>query len=284
MRRQGPFAWPLVAAALAAFVLAEMLFNLELVDAMASPSIDPGRVDDLTVFGKASGTFGFVLFAFRPLLARLWHELRWWTPALFLVAWMAAYSGLTAAYDAVLERVPVEVQHDAFRLMTYRQAVFAGLLADPELLGAGADAASAKRLALVNIAMRLVEDGPEVAAMRGAMAATGTSPAEDPRLRETVAAVFLPPMSMAVSLVAIVANLAALAAIALSLLGWRWLARALPLVAVAGFLALAGASPFEAGSRSHALHAMLGERLGPAGWTWRQAINGEALLLGLAYR
>ena len=34
-----------------------------LVDAMASPSIDPGRVDDLTVFGKASGTFGFVLFA-----------------------------------------------------------------------------------------------------------------------------------------------------------------------------------------------------------------------------
>jgi hypothetical protein len=29
---------------------------------------------------------------------------------------------------------------------------------------------------------------------------------------------------------------------------------------------------------------MLGERLGPAGWTWRQAINGEALLLGLAYR
>jgi len=64
MRRQGPFAWPLVAAALAAFVLAEMLFNLELVDAMASPSIDPGRVDDLTVFGKASGTFGFVLFAF----------------------------------------------------------------------------------------------------------------------------------------------------------------------------------------------------------------------------
>ena len=58
----------------------------------------------------------------------------------------------------------------------------------------------------------------------------------------------------------------------------------LPLVAVAGFLALSGASPFEAGSRSHALHAMLGERLGPAGWTWRQAINGEALLLGLAYR
>ena len=178
MRRQGPFAWPLVAAALAAFVLAEMLFNLELVDAMASPSIDPGRVDDLTVFGKASGTFGFVLFAFRPLLARLWHELRWWTPALFLVAWMAAYAGLTAAYDAVLERVPVEVQHDAFRLMAYRQAVFAGLLADPELLGAGADAASAKRLALVNIAMRLVEDGPEVAAMRGAMAARGITPAE----------------------------------------------------------------------------------------------------------
>jgi hypothetical protein len=153
--------------------------------------------------------------------------------------------------------------------MAYRQAVFAGVLADPELLGAGADAASAKRLALVNIAMRLVEDGPEVAAMHGAMAARGTTPAQDPRLRETVAAVFLPPMSMAVSLVAIVANLAALAAIALSLLGWRWLARALPLVAVAGFLALAGASPFEAGSRSHALHAMLGERLGPAGWTWR---------------
>ena len=49
-------------------------------------------------------------------------------------------------------------------------------------------------------------------------------------------------------------------------------------------MALAGASPFEEGSRSDALHGALVDRLGPSGWMWRQAIDGEALLPGLVGR
>jgi hypothetical protein len=279
-----PFAWPVLATALALYVAAEYLFNLELVDTVAAADIDPARIDDLTVFGKLSGSFGLVLFAFRPMLARLWRRLGWGVAVLFVLAWVAGYSGLTAIYDTVLARIPLETQRDAYYLVAWRQAVFAGAVADPELRGADGRIDDANRLALVNIAKRLTDDGREADAMRALLAAQGRLSVDEGRLRDAVAAVFLPPMSMTLSLLAIVANLGALAAIGLSLTGRRRLRRIaniLPIAAIALFLALADRPPFPESSRSYDLHAELGARLGPPGWLWGRAINGEAVLLGI---
>jgi hypothetical protein len=278
-----PFAWPVLATALTLYVAAEYLFNLELVETVAAAEIEPGRIDDLAVFGKLSGAFGLVLFAFRPMLARLWRRFGWGAVGLFALSWVAAYSGLTAMYDTVLARIPLETQRDAYYLVAWRQAVFAGIVADPELRGADGRVDLANRLALVNIATRLTDAGREADATRDLLAAQGRLSVDENRLRDAVAAVFLPPMSMTVSLLAIVANLGALAAIGLSLTGrrrrLRRLANVLPLAALGLFLALADSPPFPAASRSYALHAELGERLGPVGWLWGRAISGEATLL-----
>jgi hypothetical protein len=279
-----PFAWPVLATALALYVAAEYLFNLELVDAVAAAEIDPARIDDLTVFGKLSGAFGLVLFVFRPMLARLWRRFGWGVVGLFVLAWVAGYSGLTAIYDTVLARIPLETQRDAYYLVAYRQAVFAGALADPELRGPDGAVDTPNRLALVNIAMRLTGSNREAEAMREILAAQGRLSVDEGRLRDAVASVFLPPMSMALSQLAIVANLGALAAIGLALTGkrrLRRLANALPLATLGLFLVLADTPPFPESSRSYRVHAELDARLGPLGWVWGRAINGEAVLLGI---
>jgi hypothetical protein len=48
-----PFAWPILAALLVAYVVAEIVFNLELVRTVAQAEIDRQRLDELFRVGIA---------------------------------------------------------------------------------------------------------------------------------------------------------------------------------------------------------------------------------------
>jgi hypothetical protein len=300
-----PFAWPTMAAMLALYVVAEAIFNLNLVDAVSAAEPDRARLDDLVSFGKAMGAFGLALFVLRPFFARLWRRLRWGLPVLFVTAWAGLYGGLDYVYERVLASVPEATQREALLLGIYREAVFAGAIENPALRAPDGVARDAQRLALVNLAARLTGDKPEIvlvgeklaeaqaaqamgvelppALARALLHAQALDPAS---LREASAAILLPPMSMTVSLLAIVANLASLASLLLAVAAGRRrnLRRALavlPLVAVAGFLLAVERPAFERDNPSYELYTRLDDRLGFAGWVWNRAINGQAVILRL---
>jgi hypothetical protein len=302
-----PFAWPAMALVLALYVLAETAFNLNLIDAVSAPEPDRVRLDELVVFGKAMGAFGLALFALRPFFARLWRRVRWGLPLLFALAWLAIYGGLTFVYDRVLDGVPEATKREALMLGIYREAVFAGAIENAELRAPDGATGDAHRLALVNLAARLTGDKPEIAQVREKIAEAQAALAmgaelqpaltralvhsqamDAATLREAAAAIFLPPMSMTVSLLAIVANLAALVSLLLAAAARRrrHLRRALgalPLLAVAVFLLTVERPPFERENPSYDLYMHLDERLGFAGWVWTRAINGQAAILRLTY-
>ena len=68
--------------------------------------------------------------------------------------------------DAVLDRVPVATQYEAFYLVLYREAVFDGFVKNADLRGGDGGLDDTHRLALVNLAARLTGDKPEIAAIR----------------------------------------------------------------------------------------------------------------------
>ncbi len=296
-----PFAWPAVAALLALYIAAEAAFNLRLVETVAAARPDADRIDSLATLGKLSGSFGLVLFALRAAFGRLWRKLRWGLPVLFVLAWGVVYSGLTVVYETVLQRVPVEMQYEAFYLALYREAVFEGFVENADLRGRDGVLDDSHRLALVNLAARLTGEKPEIAAIRDWLAQGEMAQLEgialDPRalaalarardvgdgtLRNATAALFLPPMSMTLSLLAIIANLGALGALLLAharTLGVRRVAGSLPVLAVALFLLAAERPPFAADSGNFRLYTQLENRLGILGWVWGRAINGEAAIL-----
>jgi hypothetical protein len=302
-----PFAWPMMAALLALYVVAETVFNLNLIDAVSAAEPDRARLDDLVIFGKAMGAFGMALFVLRPFFARLWRRMRWGLPILFAGAWLAIYGGLTFVYDRVLDDVPEATKREALLLGVYREAVFAGAIENRELRAPEGANDDAHRLALVNLAARLTGDKPEIALVRekiaeaqGALAMGAELPPALTRaivhsqtvdataLREATAAIFLPPMSMTVSLLAIVANLAALigllfATAARRRRNLRRALGALPLLAVAVFLLAVDRPAFERDNPSYELYTRLDDRLGFAGWVWSRAINGQAAILRLTY-
>lgn len=103
-------------------------------------------------------------------------------------------------------------------------------------------------------------------------------------VKAATAAIFLPPMSMTLSLISMAVNLAAcLGVVTMGLAGprrpWRALGQALPVIALVLPLVLATRTPFVEGSLPYRLHAELPERLGAVGWLWAHAINAQAVLL-----
>ncbi len=303
--RHRPFAWPVIAALLAAYIAAEIAFNLELVHTVAQADIDRARLDRLVQFGKATGSFGLVLFVVRPFFAHLWRRVRWGLPFGFLAAWMATYGAIDSVYDRVLAQVPQSIQREAFYLTFYRDALFRGALQDGELAGPDGAADDLQRLALINIAARLTGEKAEIAAARDKYgqakqlqqagllgdarldAAMRQWRADPPQtLRDATAAILLPPMSMTLSLMAIVANVAALAALLLTVAlrrrrSIRVLAPMLPAMAVFVALLAAETPPFPEGTQSRELYSRLDDRLGFWGWVWSRAINGQAIILRL---
>jgi hypothetical protein len=297
-------AWSIVAVLIAAYVAAEAAFNFRLVETVTAAQVDSAQLDALTTLGKLTGSFGIVLFVLRPVFARAWRRIRWGLPLLFVLAWGGVYGSLTRIYDAVLDRVPVETQYEAFYLMLYREAVFDGFIKNADLRADDGQLDDSHRLALVNLAARLTGDKPEIAAIRSWIAQGEMARLEgvalDPRavealarardvgdgtLRNSTAAVFLPPMSMTLSLLTIVANLGALAALMLARVrryGLHRMAALLPILAVAAFLVAAERPPFAAESGNFHLYTQLESRLGMLGWIWGRAINGEAAVLRLS--
>ena len=305
--RARPFGWPIMASVLALYIVAETVFNLALIDAVSAAEPDRARLDDLVVYGKAMGAFGITLFIFRPFLARLWRRIAWRLPVLFVGAWLAIYGGITVVYERVLDGLPEATKREALLLGVYREAVFAGAIDNPELRAPSGTADDAHRLALVNLAARLTGEKPEVAVVRAKIAEAEAAQAmgvdlpapllralaharvaEIGALRDAAAAIFLPPMSMTVSLLAIVANLAALAGVLLAVAARRrpTLRRALaalPMLAVAGFLLAVDRPAFERDNPSYEIYTRLDDRLGFVGWVWSRAINGQAAILRLTW-
>lgn len=300
-----PFAWPVLAAILVAYVVAEIVFNLELVQTVAQPAIDRERLDDLVRFGKATGSFGLVLFVLRPFFARAWRRFAWGLPVGFLLAWGLCFAAIDRLYDEVLAQVPPTLQREALYLTIYRDALFHGGATDAELGDANGLHDDTQRLALLNLAARLTGEKPEIATVRArlgeAEAAAQMGMPLDARtqalltrsksddaaiLHDATAAILLPPMSMTLSLMAIVANLAALCGLLLTVAlrrrrAIRFLAPALPILAVVVALAAAETPPFPAGSHNRALFSQLDDQLGMVGWIWSRAVNGQAMILRL---
>ena len=299
-----PFAWPTMAVLLALYVGSEIAFNLNLVDAASEAEPDRARIDDLVLYGKALGAFGLTLFALRPFFAAIWRRVRWNLAVLFVVVWTLVFGGLSTLYERVLDSIPESVQREALLLGIYRQAVFAGAIDNPELKGSDGSLDDVNRLALVNLAARLTGDKKEIAQIRAKIAEAQTAramglpmpeaaahallaadAAEPAHLREAVSALFLPPMSMTVSLLAIVANAASLASLLLAVaIRYRPARRAfaaLPAAAIGLFLIAVDDPPFAEDSPSFEIYAQLDDHLGLAGWVWSRAINGEAAILRL---
>lgn len=299
-----PFAWPTMAVMLALYVGFEVAFNLNLVDAASSAEPDRVRIDDLVFYGKVLGAFGMALFALRPFFAAIWRRVRWGLAVMFVVLWALIFGGLSTLYDRVLDSIPETVQREALLLGLYRQAVFAGAIDNPELKGRDGGLDDVNRLALVNLAARLTGDKKEIAQIRAKIAEAQTAramglpmppaaahvllaaeAASPGQLRDAVSALFLPPMSMTVSLLAIVANAASLASLLLAVAIRHRPARrafaALPAAAIALFLIVVDEPPFAEDSPSFEIYAQLDDHLGIAGWVWSRAINGEAAILRL---
>ena len=301
-----PFAWPVIAALLVAYVVAEIVFNLELVRTVAQAEVDRERLDELIRFGKATGSFGIALFVLRPFFARAWRRFGWGLPVGFVLAWGATYAAIDRVYDRVLEQVPESIQREAVYLAVYRDALFHGMAANSELGDADGVHADFQRLALLNLAARLTGDKPEIASVKARLGdaelALLAGYPVDPRtqqmvarikssepeiLRDATAAILLPPMSMALSLFAIVANLAALAGLLLTVAlrrrrAVRMLAPILPVLAIAVGLVAAETPPFDEGSQNRELFSKLDERLGLVGWVWSRTVNGQSILLRLS--
>lgn len=293
-----------MAAMLALYVGFEIAFNLNLVDAASAAEPDRARLDGLVLYGKALGAFGIALFVLRPFFAAIWRRIRWGLAVTFLALWALVFGGLSAAYDHVLDAIPESVQREALLLGIYRQAVFAGAIDNPELKGADGSLDDVHRLALVNLAARLTGEKKEIAQIRAKIAEAQTAramglpippsaahalltaeAASPAQMRDAVSAIFLPPMSMTVSLLAIVANAASLASLLLTVLIRHRPARrafaALPAAAIALFLIVVDEPPFAQDSPSFDIYAQLDAHLGLAGWVWSRAINGEAAILRL---
>ena len=301
-----PFAWPILATLLVAYVVAEIVFNLELVRTVAQAEIDRQRLDELVQFGKATGAFGLVLFAMRPFFARAWRRFGWRLPVAFVLAWGTSYAVIDRIYDSVLAQVPESIQREAVYLAVYRDALFHGLAANSELGDADGVHADSQRLALLNLAARLTGEKPEIASLKARLgdaelalqaglpidASTQQMMArsksiEPAILRDATAAILLPPMSMALSLFAIVANLAALAGLLLTVAlrrrrSVRLLATILPVLAIAIGLVAAETPPFAEGTHNRELFSNLDERLGLLGWVWSRTVNGQSILLRLS--
>ena len=300
-----PFAWPVLAGILVAYVVAEIVFNLEIVRTVAQPAVDRERLDDLVRFGKATGAFGIVLFVSRPFFARVWRRYSWGLPIGFLMAWAGCFAVIDRLYDEVLAQVPPALQRDALYLTIYRVALFQGATMDAELGDVTGLHDDTQRLALLNLAARLTGDKAEIALVRKQLAEAeaasemgmpldaGTqtllvrSKSDDSTiLRDATAAILLPPMSMTLSLLAIVANLAALCGLLLTVAlrrrrAIRFLAPLLPMLAVAMALVAVETPPFPAGSNNRSVFAQLDEQLGIVGWIWSRAVNGQAIILRL---
>jgi len=299
-----PFAWPTMAVILALYVGFEVAFNLNLVDAASAAEPDRARIDALVFYGKALGAFGLALFVLRPFFAKIWRRIRWGLAVTFVTLWALGFGGLSAIYNHVLDAIPESTQREALLLGLYRQAVFAGAIDNPELKGADGSLDDVNRLALVNLAARLTGDKKEIAQIRAKIAEAQTAramglpmpeaaahvllaaeAASPEQLREAVSALFLPPMSMTVSLLAIVANAASLASLLLAVaIRYRPARRAfaaLPAAAIALFLVVVDEPPFAEDSPSFEIYAQLDDHLGIAGWVWSRAINGEAAILRL---
>ena len=300
-----PFAWPVLAAILVAYVVAEIVFNLELVQTVAQPTVDRERLDDLVRFGKATGSFGIALFVLRPFLARAWRRFSWGLPVGFLILWSGCFAAVDRLYDEVLAQVPPSLQREALYLTIYRDALFHGGATDVELGDASGFSDDTQRLALLNLAARLTGDKPEIASVRARLGEAETaaqmglpldartqallarSKSDDAAtLRDATAAILLPPMSMTLSLLAIVTNLAALCGLLLTVAlrrrrAIRFVAPILPVLAVVVALVAAETPPFPAGSHNRSVFSQLDERLGMIGWIWSRAVNGQAMILRL---
>jgi hypothetical protein len=301
-----PFAWPILAALLVAYVVAEIVFNLELVRTVAQAEIDRQRLDELVQFGKATGAFGLVLFVMRPFFARAWRRFGWGLPVAFVLAWGTTYVIIDHIYDRVLAQVPESIQREAVYLTVYRDALFHGMAANSELGDANGVHADSQRLALLNLAARLTGEKPEIASVKAHLGdaelalqaglpvdartqqMVARSKSMEPEiLRDATAAILLPPMSMALSLFAIVANVAALAGLLLTVAlrrrrSVRLLATILPVLAIIVGLIAAETPPFAEGSHNRALFSNLDERLGVLGWVWSRTVNGQSILLRLS--
>jgi hypothetical protein len=221
------------------------------------------------------------------------------------MAWAGCFAAIDRLYDEVLAQVPPALQRDALYLTVYRDALFQGATTDAELGDVTGLHDDTQRLALLNLAARLTGDKGEIALVRKRLAEAeaalemgmpldaGTqtllmrSKSDDSTiLRDATAAILLPPMSMTLSLLAIVANLAALCGLLLTVAlrrrrAIRFLAPVLPMVAVAMALVAAETPPFPAGSHNRSVFAQLDEELGIVGWIWSRAVNGQAIVLRL---
>lgn len=354
--------WAAFALVLFAYVLAEAGFNLYLVETAASPKLAPEDVEQLARYGKLLAGFGLALFTVRFAVWRLLQGGATVTGFVFFGLWGFYYAGLVEVFDAILDRVPVEIQQQSLELLTLRQAIFQGDLTSASLRPVDRPRGIAHKLHAVNLPLQLIDarrvdrvlervDGwrrdqaakaadalararlaeawavyaaTQVGALpgettlcraempAGAIAITAaTLPSELDRtefegrylkqvqpcliaqilptlkggdVKAATAALFLPPMSMTLSLIAMAVNAAAcLGVIVVGLAGGRLWARrvgqALSVLALVLPLVLATRSPFVEGSLPFRLHSELPERLGPIGWLWAQAINAQAIVL-----
>jgi len=148
--------WLPMAALLLAYVVAEAAFNVRLIDVASSARLEADDIETLARQGKLLASFGLALLVMRFAIARLWSQGGVVVGLVFVGLWGGFYGAVVELFDIVLDRIPPEIQREAFDLMTFREAVMRGELRSISHRRDEGPPGIAQKLFLSNLPIQLV--------------------------------------------------------------------------------------------------------------------------------
>lgn len=129
LRRWSPW---LLLGITAAYLWAELHYNLALVGLVSNPDATKDTIAALSHTGKQLASFGlvwsFVVPGLRRYLTRLPLQL-----ALFFACWLGMYQAVNWAYDKVLDSLSASTISNSVSLLAYRVEITSGRLKDPNV-------------------------------------------------------------------------------------------------------------------------------------------------------
>lgn len=143
-RRQPPWIALGLLVVTAIYCLAELAYNLSLIEFVAAADTSVEEFERLETFGKWLAAIGLALFVSRQFP-------RWKGALAFAALAPAAYMGISWGFDAAIRALPAQTQTQGYYLGAYRNLVVNGHIEDRVFLPEGSAADPEAKLALANM-------------------------------------------------------------------------------------------------------------------------------------
>lgn len=163
----------LLVGAGAAYCVAELGYNLCLVEFLSSPGASDVAFENLERVGKGLSAVGLSMFASKALLKGKAAALA------FALMVPCAYVGIDRGFDAAIDSMPKETREAGYWLGAYRSAVADGKISDPALWPAAGKPSLEQKLAMSQIPMVSAGRGPVGGAVRDFILSDVRDPARD---------------------------------------------------------------------------------------------------------